>query len=159
MRSTGSCGRAGRRTLNVTGIELCGRHRRWHRAGTPNPWWRARCVGVAPWVQAESLHARDAERWSPRQTARVAVVGADYGRATSDSRRSPPGCSRRRLSTSTRGTRTRAPHREHHPPTWPRTSSHKCLRAEYRNDVALHSHTVGPLTVLPSFFPSLLLGG
>ncbi len=42
------------------------------------------------WVQAESLHARDAERWSPRQTARVAVVGAGYGRATSDSRFPPP---------------------------------------------------------------------
>ncbi len=49
------------------------------------------CVAVSAdtWDQAESLHARDAERWSPRQTARVAVVGAGYGRATSDSRFPP----------------------------------------------------------------------
>jgi len=47
------------------------------------------CAGWARGLQAESLHARDAERWSLRQTARVAVIGAGYGRPTSDSRFPP----------------------------------------------------------------------
>jgi len=73
------------------GSSLCGRRRRRHRAETPNPWWRARCVGVAPWASGRvSARALCRTLVSSADCAR-AVIGAGFGRATSDSQFPPPG--------------------------------------------------------------------
>jgi len=145
MRSTGTCGRAGRRTLNVTGIELCGRHRRWHRAGTPNPERRARCVGEIPGIR-QSPCTRVMPNAGLLGRLRAWQSSAQITVAPLPTVGSPPG--RRHSCESARHSPGKPPPIQYKLasilPAWSAHSFKHCQM--YR--MALHPHTVGPLTGL-----------